>query len=74
MWHEVFLEDVFVVEGMQRGRASPAFSGGVFSPVMDEATHAFHQWVAGRLLGQDDASSPLPSNRPAASAALVEVV
>lgn len=75
MWHEVFLEDVFVVEGMQRGRASPAFSGGVFSPVMDEATHAFHRWVAGRLQGQDTSAEP-PSNRPAASTAavLAEVV
>ncbi|MEM8952465.1 MAG: SRPBCC family protein, partial [Pseudomonadota bacterium] len=54
MWQEVFKEDVFVVEGMQRGRASPAFNGGVFSPVMDEATHAFHGWVAGRLLGDEE--------------------
>ncbi|MGI9449372.1 MAG: aromatic ring-hydroxylating oxygenase subunit alpha [Geminicoccaceae bacterium] len=53
MWHEVFVEDVVVVEGMQRGRASPAFEGGVFSPVMDEATHAFHVWVAERLTGDD---------------------
>jgi len=50
MWHEVFQEDVFVVEGMQRGRGSAAFGGGVFSPAMDEATHAFHSWVASRLL------------------------
>lgn len=48
-WQEVFEEDVNVVEGMQRGRASPAFSGGVFSPAMEEATHAFHRWVAERL-------------------------
>ncbi|MGI9419148.1 MAG: aromatic ring-hydroxylating oxygenase subunit alpha [Geminicoccaceae bacterium] len=51
MWHEVFVEDISVVEGMQRGRASSAFEGGVFSPVMDEATHAFHRWVAENLLG-----------------------
>lgn len=49
-WHEVFAEDIGVVEGMQKGRASPAFQGGVFSPVMDEPTHSFHQWVARRLL------------------------
>lgn len=49
-WHRVFVEDVGVVEGMQIGRASPAFAGGVFSPVMDEPTHHFHQWVARRLL------------------------
>ena len=49
-WHEVFAEDIGVVEGMQMGRSSPAFQGGVFSPVMDEPTHYFHQWVARRLL------------------------
>lgn len=49
-WHEVFSEDVGVVEGMQAGRLSPAFQGGVFSPVMDAPTHHFHQWVARRLL------------------------
>ena len=49
-WHEVFAEDIGVVEGMQKGRASPAFQGGVFSPVMDEPTHSFHRWVARRML------------------------
>ena len=60
MWREIFVEDVFVVEGMQRGRASPAFEGGVFSPVMDEATHAFHHWVAERLKtgGSDKPNAP----------------
>lgn len=49
-WRTVFLEDVGVVEGMQLGRASPAFNGGCFSPVMDTPTHRFHRWVASRLL------------------------
>jgi choline monooxygenase len=48
-WREVFSEDVFAVEGMQAGRASPGYHGGVFSPVMDAATHHFHRWVAQRL-------------------------
>lgn len=48
-WRSVFQEDVGVVEGMQRGRASPAFKGGVFSPVMDTPTHCFHRWVAASL-------------------------
>lgn len=48
-WREVFAEDVHAVEGMQAGRASPAFDGGVFSPVMDNPTHHFHRWVAARL-------------------------
>ncbi len=47
-WREVFNEDVFVVEGMQQGRNSPAYNGGVFSPVMDNASHHFHQWVAAK--------------------------
>ena len=46
MWHEVFAEDIFVVEGMQRGRHGRAFDGGRFSPVMDAPTHLFHHWVA----------------------------
>ncbi len=46
MWREVFDEDVFVVEGMQAGRHAPGFDGGKFSPVMDEPTHTFHDWVA----------------------------
>jgi len=45
-WKEVFLEDVGVVEGMQRGRKGLMFDGGKFSPAMDSATHCFHQWVA----------------------------
>ena len=48
-WAEVFEEDIFVVEGMQRGRGAPGFDGGRFSPTMDAATHAFHAWVADRL-------------------------
>lgn len=48
-WREVFEEDVFVVEGMQRGRNAPGFDGGRFSPVMDGPTHLFHDWVAGQI-------------------------
>ena len=46
MWKEVFVEDVFVVEGMQQGRHARGFDGGRFSPVMDSPTHCFHAWVA----------------------------
>lgn len=48
-WREVFSEDIFAVEGMQQGRSSPAYQGGVFSPVMDQHTLHFHQWVAKRF-------------------------
>ena len=47
-WRIVFGEDIFAVEGMQEGRKSPAFSGGVFSPVLDTPSHHFHAWVADR--------------------------
>lgn len=49
MWKEVFEEDIFVVEGMQRGRAAVDFDGGRFSPAMDGPTHCFHDWVAARM-------------------------
>ena len=49
-WQSIFLEDRGAVESMQRGRQSPGFKGGVFSPVMEQTTHAFHGWVARALL------------------------
>ncbi|MYE02703.1 MAG: aromatic ring-hydroxylating dioxygenase subunit alpha [Alphaproteobacteria bacterium] len=49
-WEEVFREDIDIVERMQRGRRSPAFDGGCFSPAMDSPSHAFHRWAA-RCLG-----------------------
>ena len=45
-WKGVFVEDVFAVEGMQAGRRSPGFDGGVLTPVQDVPTHHFHRWVA----------------------------
>lgn len=48
-WKEVFVEDIGVVEGMQRGRHADGFDGGRFSPVMDSSTHCFHEWCAGRI-------------------------
>ena len=50
LWQEVFEEDIFVVEGMQKGRHADMFDGGRFSPVMDSPTHCFHQWVAEKVL------------------------
>jgi len=49
-WKVVFAEDVASVEGMQKGRYSPAYNGGAFSPEMDIPTHFFLQWAARRLL------------------------
>lgn len=48
-WELVFAQDVTAVEGMQASRHSPAYDGGVFSPVLDNPTHHFHNWVARRL-------------------------
>jgi choline monooxygenase len=44
-WRLVFAEDISVVEGMQKGRASAAFDGGLFTPLMDIPTQHFHQWL-----------------------------
>ncbi|EBA03348.1 Rieske (2Fe-2S) protein [Rhodobacteraceae bacterium HTCC2150] len=49
LWKGVFEEDIFVVEGMQKGRHTPGFDGGRFSPAMDGPTHIFHDWVAGKI-------------------------
>jgi len=49
MWKEIFVEDIEVVEGMQKGRQGNLFDGGKFSPAMDEPTHCFHDWVARRF-------------------------
>ncbi|MCE8006714.1 aromatic ring-hydroxylating dioxygenase subunit alpha [Aestuariivita sp.] len=49
LWKGVFVEDVFVVEGMQRGRYAEGFDGGRFSPAMDGPTHLFHDWIAERI-------------------------
>lgn len=48
-WKGVFVEDVFVVEGMQKGRQGAFFDGGKFSPAMDGPTHNFHHWVASQV-------------------------
>ena len=48
-WKIVFGEDIPVVEGMQKSRCGQLFDGGRFSPVLDNATHSFHVWVANSL-------------------------
>ncbi len=50
MWKEVFIEDIGVVEGMQKGRYAPQYDGGKFSAKMDNPTHHFHKWVACHLV------------------------
>jgi phenylpropionate dioxygenase-like ring-hydroxylating dioxygenase large terminal subunit len=50
LWKGIFVEDIGVVESMQKGRKASRFDGGHFSPVMDESTHHFHSWIANRFL------------------------
>ena len=49
VWIKVFNEDIGVVEGMQRGRQSSAFDGGIFTPLMDKPSQHFARWVAKQL-------------------------
>ena len=49
-WESIFSEDVGVVEGMQIGRSSRGFGGGIFSPVHDVPTRCFHSWIAQQML------------------------
>ena len=49
IWKDVMSQDIKAIEGMQKGRKSPVFNGGNFSPVMDNPTHQFHKWVADNL-------------------------
>lgn len=51
-WREVFNEDIDAVEGLQKGRESPGFQGGAFTPVMDVPTHHFHRWVANHFASE----------------------
>ena len=45
-WSVVFNEDVGPCERMQIGRQSPGYTGGGFSPVLDQCSHHFHKWIA----------------------------
>ena len=49
-WKEVMSEDIKAIEGMQKGRNSPVYNGGNFSPIMDNPTHQFHRWIAENLI------------------------
>ena len=52
LWFGVLEEDLFVVEGMQRGRHGVMFDGGKFAPKMDGPNYLFHLWVADRMLAR----------------------
>jgi choline monooxygenase len=46
------LEDVGVVESMQRGRASPGFADARFSPFQECTVHAFERRIANAVAGR----------------------
>jgi choline monooxygenase len=52
-WDDVFREDIDVVERLQQGHASPAATGGRFSPAQDQAVHHFHRRIVERMLGHE---------------------
>ncbi len=49
-WDKIFSEDIHAVEGMQQGRHSPAYDGGILTPIQDLPTKNFHTWVARQYL------------------------
>lgn len=46
MWEDLNREDIALLEGLQRGRAAPAYDGGVLSPYWDEAPRALARNLA----------------------------
>jgi choline monooxygenase len=58
-------EDVRIVESVQRGRSSPAFTGGQFAPAQEATSLQFQKMVAARLLsggkGRFEEIVPLPT-------------
>ena len=56
-WNDVFVEDIDVVERLQQGHASPAATGGRFSPVQDQVVYQFQRWVLERMLGREALAS-----------------
>jgi choline monooxygenase len=47
--HTINSEDISIVERMQIGRQSPAMTGGVFSPALEDTTHSFQKTFVLRL-------------------------
>ena len=51
LWVDTNREDIFVVEGMHKGRHSPGYRDARFSPHHETTTHAFQRRVANLLAG-----------------------
>ncbi len=54
-WDNLNREDIDPLESMQRGRVSPGFDGGTFSPFLDPGTHFFARQVAELMLEHENA-------------------
>lgn len=64
-WNDVNREDIAIVERVQRGLASPAYTGGRMCYRFEESVHRFQNMVIDRLLGlrrvpAGDAESQIP--------------
>ena len=51
-------EDIGITESVQRGRSSPAFTGGQFSPVHERTSHQFQRAYALRMLAAGGHPAP----------------
>lgn len=49
-WHSLNLEDVGLLEALQRGRSSPSYDGGVFSRQWEQPTADYSKLIAQGLL------------------------
>jgi choline monooxygenase len=49
MWRELNAEDIGIIEGLQKGRASPGFDGDCFSPYWDEAVRHLALLIMDRM-------------------------
>jgi choline monooxygenase len=54
---DIFEEDRDMIEGMQRGRQSPAFKGGALAPGMDQPAHCFNRIVAKAVIDALEAAA-----------------
>lgn len=52
-WRNINAEDIRMIEGMQRGRHSPGYQHGRFSPYHEATTHEFQRRLANRMVVND---------------------
>ncbi|MDA3922040.1 MAG: aromatic ring-hydroxylating dioxygenase subunit alpha [Salinisphaera sp.] len=52
-WRHINAQDITMIEGMQRGRHSPGYQHGRFSPYHEATTHEFQRRLANRMVQTD---------------------